>query len=196
AAAPAGLAGPSDGPPADAMPLDEDAVPTGEEPAATPAPGVPRGTVLGVHCVQSHFNDPAAVYCAVCGAAMSQSAGPPVPGERPSLGALVLDDATTLTLDRDHVLGRVPGADAAVTGGGARPVELTGDLVSRVHARIVLEGWEVHVEDAGSTNGTFVWGPGATSWTRLPAGGRAPLPPGSVAAFGSRMLRFHSFRTR
>ena len=38
--------------------------------------------------------------------------------------------------------------------------------ISRVHARIRLDGWNVTVADAGSANGTFVAQPGDQSWTR------------------------------
>jgi hypothetical protein len=49
---------------------------------------------------------------------------------------------------RAMVVGRQPGADLVVTE----------ELVSRRHARFFFEGDELHVEDLGSTNGTWVNG--------------------------------------
>ena len=150
--------------------------------------------VIGVYCKKEHFNDPKVAYCTVCGIAMAQTTRLPVLGVRPPLGVLVLDDGTMFPLERDHVLGRTPEEDEAVAAGLASGLALLDPLVSRVHARIVLEGWQVSVVDESSTNGTFLWGPGDTSWTRLPRGAKAPLHPGSVTAIGQRQLRYHSYR--
>jgi hypothetical protein len=150
--------------------------------------------VIGVYCKKEHFNDPKVAYCTVCGIAMAQATRLPVMGVRPPLGVLVLDDGTMFPLVRDHVLGRTPEEDEAVAAGRASGLSLLDPLVSRVHARIVLDGWQVCVVDENSTNGTFLWGPGDTSWTRLPRGATAPLHPGSVTAIGQRQLRYHSYR--
>ena len=68
--------------------------------------------------------------------------------------------------------------------------------MSRVHARIMLDGWDVVVVDAGSTNGTFLCDPGDSSWHRIPAGSGVQLLPGAVVAFGQRQLRYHSHRAQ
>jgi len=39
-------------------------------------------------------------------------------------------------------------------------VVLAEDMVSRKHARLLLQGEQIHIEDLGSTNGTFVNGSG------------------------------------
>jgi MFS transporter, DHA2 family, multidrug resistance protein len=155
-----------------------------------------NGQVIGIHCARSHFNDPNVTYCAVCGISMTQAVRKPVLGNRPPLGVLVLDDGTMFPLERDHVFGREPESDTAVAAGEANAVPLADPLVSRVHAKVLLEGWEVSVVDAQSTNGTFVWGPDSTSWTKLPPGEKTRLLPGVIAAIGSRQLRYHSYRSR
>lgn len=162
---------------------------------AVPAPE-PGTRVMGVQCKNAHFNDPSVAYCAVCGISMTQVTRVPVPGIRPPLGVLVLDDGTMLPLERDHVVGRVPKVDGAVGAGEATAVPLDDPLVSKVHARVVLDGWTVTVVDAGSTNGTFVWADGQQSWRRLRDGEAVELRPGTTVAFGRRQLSYHSYRHR
>jgi FHA domain-containing protein len=170
-------------------------------PAPSPADtdSTPKTTgdlVLGVYCRRSHFNDPQMAYCTVCGISMAQATRSLVWGERPAVGVLVLDDGASFPLMREHVFGRVPEADEAVIAGKASPVRLFDMSVSRVHARIVLDGWDVSVIDAGSTNGTFLCVPSQAGWTRLPRGERAPVRTGTVIAFGRRQLRYHSYRAQ
>jgi hypothetical protein len=135
-------------------------------------------------------------YCTVCGISMAQANRGQLLGRRPSLGVLVLDDGGMFSLVSEHVFGRDPSGDHAVLAGAAVPVALDDPSVSRVHARIVLEGWDVRVVDAGSTNGTFVCSPGEPEWTRIPQGTSAPLRPGMMLAFGRRQLRYYSHRAQ
>ncbi|HET8643619.1 MAG TPA: MFS transporter [Pseudonocardiaceae bacterium] len=150
--------------------------------------------VYGIYCRQAHFNDPEVTYCTVCGCSMTQAIRMPLLGTRPPLGVLVLDDGTLYPLAREYVIGRVPEDDESVSTGRASPVRLGDPMVSRVHARVVLSGWEVRVVDAGSTNGTYVCPPGEQEWTRVPTGLGMTLRPGSMAALGRRQLRYHSHR--
>jgi len=190
---PAGGAGA--GPPAAPVPAEgAAAAPPAEAPETDGEPAVDAAVVVGLYCKKSHFNDPVVAYCSVCGLAMSQSNRVPVSGPRPQLGVLVLDDGTMLALTRDHVFGRLPESDPAVAAGRARPVLLPDPLVSRVHARVELRGWDVTLVDAGSVNGTFVCAPDETAWTRLPSGASVALRPGSAAAVGNRQLWYYSHR--
>jgi len=59
---------------------------------------------------------------------------------------LIRDEQEIALREGENILGRDPAADV--------PVEDTS--VSRHHARIVIEGVSVHIEDLGSKNGTFV----------------------------------------
>jgi len=150
--------------------------------------------VLGVYCKNGHFDDPSARYCAICGISMAQQTLVPRMGPRPPLGVLVLDDGSVFSLDRDYVIGRDPARDADVSSGAARPlrVEDPHGQLSRVHARIHLEGWQVEVVDLGSANGTGVWRPGDTAWTRVPPQTRIPIRPGTQVGFGRNQLRYES----
>jgi hypothetical protein len=167
-----------------------------ERPIAPDASPMQGDLVLGVYCRRSHFNDPAMTYCTVCGISMAQANRSLLLGRRPSLGVLVLDDGGMFSLVREHVFGREPGWDQAVVSGVAVPVALADLSVSKVHARIVLEGWDVQVVDEGSTNGTFVCMPGAPEWSRIPQGIGTPLRPGMMLAFGRRQLRYYSHRAQ
>ena len=107
---------------------------------------------MGVYCKNGHFDDPAARYCAICGISMAQQTLIPRRGPRPPLGVLVLDDGSIYTLDTDYIIGRDPSRDPDVIAGTARPLRIDDPegLLSRVHARIHLEGWSVELVDLGS----------------------------------------------
>ena len=71
---------------------------------------------------------------------------------------MVVDDGSSYVLESDYVIGRDPEQADDVSHGRARAL-LPPDVkkaISRVHARIRLDGWNVTVADAGSANGTFV----------------------------------------
>lgn len=151
--------------------------------------------VRGVRCFRGHFNHPNARYCAVCGAGFDQGISRVADfGPRPPLGVLVIDDGSAFVLDADYVAGREPELDAAVAAGAARALTLVDQerSVSRMHADIKLDGWEVVVSDRGSANGTFVLLPGAEQWSRLPPGQPFRLPPGARVGLGRRSLLFES----
>ena len=148
--------------------------------------------VQGIECSRQHFNDPTAIYCSVCGISMVHQTHNLVPGPRPPLGVLVVDDGAVFTVDGDYVLGREPEGAEEVQGGRATALTLDDPDVtmSRVHARLVLEGWNVLLTDAGSANGTYVARPGEADWTRLVAGEPVTLTPGTRLSLGGRTLVF------
>ncbi|HEY0641664.1 MAG TPA: FHA domain-containing protein [Pseudonocardiaceae bacterium] len=158
---------------------------------AGPRAGVDE--VLGVHCKKGHFNDPRVYYCGVCGMAMAQTTRRPVLAARPQLGVLVVDDGTMLPVLGNLVFGRAPDAAEEVAQGRATAVPLSDPTLSRVHVKVVLKGWDVMVEDAGSSNGTFVNTPGE-GWRRLRRGSAVPLRPGAEVAVGHRRFCFYSNR--
>jgi hypothetical protein len=185
----------------DDMP-QRDPLPLGAEPlddrALGPAEG-PAPVVLGIYCKSGHFNDPEARYCAVCGIGMAQLTKIPQEGRRPPLGVLVLDDGSVCQLDADYVMGREPTLDKSVADGRARPLRLGGasDLVSRIHARVELDGWQVFVSDLNSANGTYLALPGETAGTKLAPGVRTPLVAGAQIRLGDAYaLRYDSHRHR
>jgi FHA domain len=157
----------------------------------------PAPEIIGVYCKNGHFDDPRARFCAVCGIGMNQQTLVPRPGLRPPLGLLVLDGGAIFQLDTDYVLGREPTLDAAVAAGEARPLRVVDDsgTVSRVHAKIQLDGWQVLVADLGSANGTFIRPPDeADQWLtpRVPVA----LVPGSQVVMGAFGFRYESHRGR
>jgi hypothetical protein len=165
-------------------PLPIAGAPTDDEPAPDPT-GEP---IPGLRCIEGHLNDPADPSCRVCGAPLAARAGSLETGPRPPLGLLVFDDGAGFVLDDDYVIGRAPTEDARVRSGRARPLVVVDDegrSVSRVHAEIRLDGWQVLVADRGSTNGTFVWESGA--WTRLTPSEPRRLRPGDRVAVGQRV---------
>jgi hypothetical protein len=145
-------------------------------------------------CSRQHFNDPTAVYCAVCGISMVHQTHNLVTGTRPPLGVVVLDDGAVLPLDRDYVLGREPDAAPEVADGTATALTLDDPEVtmSRLHAKLLLVGWEVRFVDAGSANGSFYARSGETAWTKIGPGEAVVLTPGTRAAIGSRTFVFDS----
>jgi hypothetical protein len=150
--------------------------------------------VQGIRCSRGHFTDPANLYCAICGISMAQHTQILVDGIRPTLGFVVMDDASTYGLDRDYVVGREPLHDPRVANAAARALVLddAGHTVSRVHAEIRLEGWHVRLLDRGSTNGTFVWDDAARTWRRIDSGQSERIRPGMRFAFGQRTARYES----
>jgi len=182
-------------PPREPLPLG--AEPLGDQ-ALSPAEGL-APIVMGIYCKNGHFDDPEARYCAVCGIGMAQLTKVPQEGRRPPLGVLVLDDGSVCQLDTDYVIGREPTLDKSVAEGRARPLRLGGapDLVSRIHARVELDDWNVFVSDLNSANGTLLVLPGETTGTKLAPGVRTPLVAGSQIRLGdSYALRYDSHRHR
>lgn len=169
----------------------------------TPAPRPPDQTVPGgappdhdeplLHgllCEDGHLNDPRSSSCAACGAPVGP--GEDVVGPRPPLGRIVFDDGATYTVDAEYLVGRMPEADPRARSGELQPivVEDRSGSVSRVHAEILINGWDVVLVDSGSRNGTFVAGPDDSGWTPLAPGRTSLLLPGTRVRMGGRTFVF------
>jgi FHA domain len=154
--------------------------------------------IQGVYCKNGHFDDPEALFCAICGISMNQQTLVPRPGERPPLGVLLLDDGSVFQLDSDYVLGREPSLDASVAEGKARPLRISDEtgIVSRVHAKVHLDGWRVLVTDLGSANGTRVLLPRQPADQPLVPQVPIVLATGSQVDLGGRGFRYESHRGR
>ncbi|MBO0807522.1 MAG: FHA domain-containing protein, partial [Actinobacteria bacterium] len=139
--------------------------------------------------------DPEARSCAVCGAGISRRSGAPEPGPRPPLGVLVLEDGTAYDLDGDYVVGREPVRDAAVSAGDARPLRVIDaeSTVSRVHARVHLDGWQVLLTDLGSANGTRIRVPGSKGEQPLDPQVPVRIVPGTRVFVGAQGLSFEPY---
>ena len=168
--------------------------------SAGPAAGVAhdetpaRLKVRGVHCGRGHFNDPRARFCAVCGLAMFQNSVVLSEGERPPLGVLLLSNGESFPLTTNLVIGREPFHHGQVLDGSAEALVPTskGPSLSRVHAQIRLEGWDVHLVDEGSTNGSYVWDEARRQWIRLVAQQPYVLRPGDQIALGELTATFET----
>jgi hypothetical protein len=179
-----------------------DPLPLGAEPPEAKDLGLvemPSAQVEGVYCKNGHFNDPEARYCAVCGISMGQLTKIRQKGTRPPLGVLILGDGSVCQVDADYVIGREPTLDSAVADGRARPLRLMGasGVVSRIHARVELDGWQVYLTDLNSANGTQVLMPGERNPTSLQPGVRTPLAAGAQIRLGGEYgLQYDSHRHR
>ena len=178
------------------LPVEEESSAEGESPVSQDEPSGIQ--VQGLRCRRGHFNHPQAANCAWCGLAMVQDSYILVNDTRPPLGVLVVNDQATFTLDTDYLIGRSPGRDASVQSEEYRALSLADPdrSVSRVHAAVMLDGWEVQVIDRGSANGTWVIDKGAANWERLQPDAPRTLRPGGHVQIGPHRLTFHSHHVR
>jgi hypothetical protein len=147
-------------------------------------------SVVGVYCKNGDFGDPEARSCAVCGVWMNRRGASPQPGPRPPLGALVFNDDSALELSADCVVGRNPALDPSVAAGEARPLRFLDSQVSRIHARVHLDGWRVFLIDLGSANGTRIRPPGKRSDQALEPNVPVPLQSGTRIFVGMQGFRY------
>lgn len=150
--------------------------------------------VDGVCCVRDHFNDPRSLYCTICGISMLQQTARLVRRARPPLGVLVWDNGDTVSLTTDLVVGRHPYGHELVTSGQARAYEVIdgAERLSRSHLAVHLEGWDVRVDDLGSTNGTIVSTSTTKTHERLVPGRVLQLNDGDTVWMGARSFTFQS----
>lgn len=150
--------------------------------------------VQGVNCSAGHFNDPRSANCATCGVPISDADRVVVGGERPALGVLVAEGIDPHVVGRDVVIGRYPHEAPEVLDGTAGAYEVADPSASRIHARLVLHGWDVLVADAGSTNGTQIATGGATEWSPVATDAWSILEPGGYLCLGRVIVHFESNR--
>jgi hypothetical protein len=142
--------------------------------------GAAQSVVLAVTCQAGHANPPRTSECRVCRLPVAAEQ-PPRALARPPLGRLRLSNGEVHVLDRGFLLGRSPVPRAAAAGpepNVLRLISRDGD-VSRTHAEIRLEGWQVIVADLGSMNGTYITGPGVPPRV-LSGGDEQVIEPGCV----------------
>jgi len=137
----------------------------------------------GIVCAAGHPNPPTRDTCVTCGIRLGRSAVASV--GRPSLGTIGLPDGTQLPLGGEMIVGRSPRVERVEGHALPRLVRLEDSSadVSRNHARIFTEGWNVIVEDLGSSNGTIVIAADGTS-RHLRTGETALLTRGTVLDLG------------
>jgi hypothetical protein len=150
--------------------------------------------VQGINCSAGHFNDPRSVHCATCGLPIADSDRVVVAGERPALGVLVAEGVEPHVVSRDVIIGRYPHEEPEVIDGLASPYELKDPSASRIHARLVLHGWDLLVADAGSTNGTKIATGGASEWSAVATDAWSIVEPGAYLCLGRVIVHFESNR--
>jgi len=154
--------------------------------------------VQGVVCPRGHFNDPRARFCSSCGISMAHQTRTLVPGPRPPLGVLVFEDGTTYSLSSNYVVGRQPETHPVVQSRQALPLVLEDGrrTISRAHAEIRLDGWDVHFINLSATNGSYLWDQQYQQWMALAPGQPVVLAPGMRIAMGQRTAVFESALVR
>ena len=118
----------------------------------------PSGTgpsVMAVFCEAGHPNPVHASSCRECNSTITSRTGQV---ERPVLGVLRVSSGATAILDTDVIIGRLPQGTSSTTAQRPRllAVPSPGKAISKTHCAVRVEGWDMRVEDLGSTNGTFL----------------------------------------
>ena len=120
--------------------------------------GEPSGTgpsVMAVFCEAGHPNPVHASSCRECDSTITSRTGQV---ERPVLGVLRVSSGATAILDTDVIIGRLPQGTSSTAAQRPRllAVPSPGKAISKTHCAVRVEGWDMRVEDLGSTNGTFL----------------------------------------
>jgi uncharacterized protein YjbI with pentapeptide repeats len=145
--------------------------------------------VTGLTCSLGHLNAPSWRYCGTCGADLSHAS--PGRGPHPGLGLLLFDDGSTLPINTGYLIGRRPNPDAVGEGSlQALAVNDESQSVSRNHAILRVDGWELLISDCGSANGTHV--EVGDHMERLEPGVTYPLSDGQRVVVGTRWFEFRS----
>jgi hypothetical protein len=138
-------------------------------------------TLLALRCKLGHLSPTYAATCRVCGAELGEQN--PVEAVRPSLGQLVLSNGSAVVLDKGVIFGRSPQSDLEDPAERPNLVRLIDSAeISRMHASIMLDGWQVLLRDLGSQNGTILTLPGHAPEQIRPNEDYV-LEPGSIVSF-------------
>ena len=118
----------------------------------------PSGTgpsVMAVFCEAGHPNPVHASSCRECDGTITSRTGQV---EQPGLGVLRVSSGATAVLDADIIIGRLPQGTSSTAAQSPRllAVPSPGKAISKTHCAVRVEGWDMRVEDLGSTNGTFL----------------------------------------
>ena len=118
----------------------------------------PSGTgpsVMAVFCEAGHPNPVHASSCRECDGTITSRTGQV---EQPVLGVLRVSSGATAVLDADIIIGRLPQGTSSTAAQSPclLAVPSPGKAISKTHCAVRVEGWDIRVEDLGSTNGTFL----------------------------------------
>jgi transcriptional regulator with XRE-family HTH domain len=141
--------------------------------------------VLAVRCPSGHANPTYLSACRVCSSRIKDNE--PVPIPRPSLGRLVFSDGEALELTRGVILGRRP--DRSYDDLREMPALFalaSYQEISRIHAQVAINGWDVFVRDLGSTYGSSLTTPSGRR-TELRPKQFYPLPPDAMVTLANTL---------
>jgi FHA domain-containing protein len=139
--------------------------------------------LLGVWCDAGHVTSPDRSECRVCGLEVPPQA--PILVARPPLGVLIFDNGDRVEVDRPVVLGRdpkpvsSPDPDSPIL----HAVSSSTGQVSRTHAEIRADGWDVVLTDLDAMNGTALTRPGESP-VAIEAGVPTVITPGARVDLG------------
>lgn len=128
--------------------------------AQTTGGAPPAGEVQALRCPAGHDSPPTAVRCRICDTEIVDRSVHLV--TRPVVARLRFSTGAVVDLDKGQLVGRKPTVDVSSRSEppGLVTVPSPDGSISRVHVAVHVEGWDVLVEDQGSTNGTVVVLPG------------------------------------
>lgn len=154
-------------------------------PQASPAAPANGPRVLARMCLRGHANPPTRTHCMIC---EEQIAGDAASVPRPPLGRLRLPSGETVVLDRNVILGRQPSVSRVSGGDMPHLVQVDSPKrdISRSHAEVRLEGWNVVLCDLNSSNGTVLLRDGQSP-RRLGQAETALVLSGDVAELGDQV---------
>ena len=111
--------------------------------------------VMAVFCEAGHPNPVHASSCRECDGTITSRTGQV---EQPVPGVLRVSSGATAILDTDVIIGRLPQGTSSTAAQRPRllAVPSPGKAISKTHCAVRVEGWDMRVEDLGSTNGTFL----------------------------------------
>jgi hypothetical protein len=155
---------------------------------ATPTASPKQPRVSAVRCPCSAINRPGERHCRRCGLDLEAARIPTVEVSWPVVATIRLDDGSAFELARPLVVGRAPRRRPASDPAVRLTVDSTTRSVSGSHLELRPKGWDVHVTDLESANGTYLEAPGATERIRLTSGEAVRVEHGSVVWFGDRSL--------
>lgn len=181
----------------DDSPVEAAPLPVGE-PAVVETPD-DAVQVLGIRCPADHHNHPDALYCSQCGRRMGVNMTAIArPGPRPPLGIFLIDDVATYSIAEDFIIGREPESHPEVASGlSSLKIDDESLSISRAHAAIRLDGWDVTAIDLESSNGTLVRRAGAEAWETVGTDAPTRLNAGDALRIGERemQLELHHVQT-
>jgi len=148
--------------------------------------GISGPTVLAVYCPSGHLTPAHAPTCRICRVPVAQQQG--FETARPGLGVLRMSTGDVVALDRGVIMGRAPDVNAADERDRPNVLRLASpdNDISRNHAEVVLDGWQVYIRDLGSTNGTVVTLPGQPP-NRLRRDDMFPIEPGTTVSLADEV---------